>query len=289
MSITNWKQWLLENERAVRALALDTDRKVGHVALVYRIKPEELQEFLDHYNGGEREITTGKIDLVKRELGLITETKPAAPGTEPAEVEDDPQPADDPDPEAPAPVKTRKARKPRAAAEPEVVDSADPWLSRRRPKANVIEKYRERLEALAAGEPRADREGTWRACLRKWFGDSNPPAATVRRFLDWYDQDTPLRPAGRPGFVPGSSSKTRPKKVNGKKHPKAKKHRVVKIKPAKKRGKYKRRVPLLGAAGPNDLFVKLPEATPEIPNTEAPVAFCIRLFGYEITIRRAIA
>lgn len=182
------KLWFLQNERAIESLAKHPTWAVGTIGKLYHMPADELQAWLDAYNGGKRDLQPGRILEVKRELGVLSESRGGEPASHSA-------------PNASPPPKLAVA-----AAKTSAKVTGDVWLQRpRRPKAFAVQNYRKRLDAMARGEPRAGAEGSWTKFLGNWFGKQDPGRDEVERFLAWFDGES--TPAAAPIAPPRQLAK----------------------------------------------------------------------------------
>lgn len=183
------KLWFLQNERAIESLAKHPTWAVGTIGKLYHMPADELQAWLDAYNGGKRDLQPGRILEVKRELGVLSESRG--------------EPVSHSAPNAAPPPKLAVA-----AAKPSAKVTGDVWLQRpRRPKAFAVQNYRKRLDAMARGEPRTGAEGSWMNFLGNWFGKQDPGRDEVERFLAWFDGRP--TPAAAPIAAPKQPAQTR--------------------------------------------------------------------------------
>lgn len=195
------KHWLLQNERALQALAAHPERTVGSISAVFAVKREELQAWLDKYNGGKTDLTSARIHAVKTELGLLSVERAPAAGAEKSVRKAEPvATVEKPRTWAGMRREQREAR----AEKPAVTtqdDGLSPWAKRvRGPQGATVKKYRSQLDRLAAGGSVDDNGPAWIFFLNAWLGSRFPAATRVRRFLTWYD-------GGRSAPIPQPAAK----------------------------------------------------------------------------------
>lgn len=173
------KAWFLQYERAILCLANHPKYALGVVANLYKIKSEELQEWLNHFNGGARELTIARIHQVKIELGILSE----GPSTSFGKV-------------AIAPPETSPA--PRTAsvlAASDLPKPSMPWLKRgSKPRARGLASNRRTIVDLSLGGE-ADASPACLQFFTKWFGTRHPNAEQAKAFLKWVDSEPTAEPA----------------------------------------------------------------------------------------------
>lgn len=202
------KHWLLQNERALQALAAHPERTVGSISAVFAVKREELQAWLDKYNGGKSDLTSARIHAVKTELGLLSVERAPAAGAEKSGRKAEPAapapPAEKPRTWAGMRQEQREARAEKSPAVTTQDDGLFPWAKRvRGPQGATVKKYRSQLDRLAAGGSVDDNGPAWIFFLNAWLGSRFPAATRVRRFLAWYD-------GGRSAPIPQLAAKAVP-------------------------------------------------------------------------------
>jgi hypothetical protein len=205
-------------EPVLRLLASNADMKVGAAAakhlpagLPLADYVAEVWAWLKAFNASKRELSHTRIasalahepapkaaapEAKARIQGAIERTivRPRAPA---------PVPAKQPSVKADSAPNTRR-RGAVAAADFDDDNKSDPWLKRpKRPRANPVAVWRDRLEQLAKGDKAGLAGGNpvWWKRLNLWFGTPTPAPAMVARFLAWFDAG-PTLPAAEPFRFP---------------------------------------------------------------------------------------
>jgi hypothetical protein len=212
-------------EPVLRALAKDDDLKVSTAAARHLPKGEKLADFIPQVWAWLKQNNMGNRSLSDTRINAALDREPVGQSSIPAtkaRIERAMErtilrPA--PRPPAPAAPDSAPNKAPAGAFDPD--NHSDLWLKRpRRPRANAVAFWRERLVAIANGDKAAlegAETGAWWTIRKKWFGTSRPAPARVERFLAWYDAgvEKPAHAAiaqvkHSPAAAAGSSTPSKP-------------------------------------------------------------------------------
>lgn len=202
-------KFTLRIERALRAMEAKAEaaHPLNYFATIYRsvVSKEELQAWCDEFNSGSARLPKGKVDAVKRELGIISDGKASAASSSPQ--------ASAPAVTRPAPAQASTSKPSAPVAASSVDDGAAPWEGRPRgPRAALLAAFRVDLENLAEGTWGEDTiRGKLRSFCAQWMGSVRPAPGKVQRFLAWIEsrERTPAKPSA-PSAENRSPTNTRP-------------------------------------------------------------------------------